>query len=78
MENRVLLDTVPKIKEFVDIANHVDCDIDLKSGRATYLDAKSLLGILSCNTSEPIEVQIHDDGVIRDEFYRKIEKFMVK
>ena len=46
---KVLLNSVDKVKDFIDITRSVSYDIDLISGRDTYLDAKSLLGVLSCD-----------------------------
>lgn len=67
MEVKVLLNSIEKIKEFVAIARTVDCDIDLISGRNTFLDAKSLMGILSCNVAKPLILDIHaEDDEIED------------
>ena len=58
---KVLLDSVDKVKDFVDITRSASYDIDLISGRNTYLDAKSLLGVLSCDCSKPLILDIHAD-----------------
>lgn len=50
---KVLLDSVEKVRDFIDITRSAPYDIDLISGRNTYLDAKSLLGILSCDCRKP-------------------------
>lgn len=74
---KVLLNSVPKIREFVEIVNHSSCDVDLVASHSTYLDAKSLLGILSCNINEPMHIEIHDDGMERDDLVQQIEKFVI-
>ena len=56
---KVLLDSVDKVKDFIDITRSVSYDIDLISGRNTYLDAKSLLGVLSCDCTKPLTLDIH-------------------
>lgn len=61
MNIRVLLDSVDKIKAFVSITRKVHYDIDLVSGKNTYLDAKSIMGILSCDCSKPLQLDIHAD-----------------
>ena len=55
---QVLLDDISKIKEFVRLVNHSNCDIDLISGKNKFLDAKSILGVMSCNIHEPLTIEI--------------------
>lgn len=73
----VLLDSVEKIKDFVEITRCESCDIDLISGRNTYLDAKSLLGILSCDCTKPLKLDIHADKTEAEEFIGRIDKYVV-
>jgi len=56
----VLLKSINDVKDFVNIANKYDCDIDLTSGRYI-VDAKSIMGIFSLDLSKTIKVEIHDD-----------------
>lgn len=72
MEVKVLLNSIEKIKDFVTIARGIDCDIDLISGRHTYLDAKSIMGILSCNVTKPLTLDIHSDDI---DVAKIVEKF---
>lgn len=74
---KVLLDTMEKIRDFVIITQSSDCDIDLISGRNTYLDAKSLLGVLSCDCSKPMILDIHAEEKEKDEIIEKLEKYLV-
>lgn len=73
----VLLDSVEKIKDFVEITRAQTYDIDLISGRSTYLDAKSLLGIMSCDCKRPLTLVIHADKEDAIEFMESIEKYVV-
>lgn len=77
MEVKVLLNSIDKIKNFVDIARKTDCDIDLISGRNTYLDAKSLLGILSCNVANPLILDIHADIDERAAILQNFEEYII-
>ena len=61
MSFKVLVNSVEKIQDFVTITNSTDYDVDLLSGRSTYLDGKSFLGILSCNINEPMTVIVNCD-----------------
>ncbi|MCR5545250.1 MAG: HPr family phosphocarrier protein [Lachnospiraceae bacterium] len=61
------------VEEFVKIASNFDFDIDLVSG-TVYLDAKSLLGVLSMGIKRELNVVTMADD---PEFASKIEKFSV-
>ena len=74
---KVLLDSVDKVKDFVDITRSASYDIDLISGRHTYLDAKSLLGVLSCDCTKPLVLDIHAEQEERAELIEKLEKYVV-
>lgn len=74
---KVLLDSVDKVKDFVDITRSASYDIDLISGRNTYLDAKSLLGVLSCDCTKPLVLDIHAELEERKELIEKLEKYVV-
>lgn len=74
---KVLLDSVEKVRDFVDITRGTPYDIDLISGRNTYLDAKSLLGILSCDCRKPLLLDIHAEMEERAELMSKLEKYVV-
>ncbi|MBR3771795.1 MAG: HPr family phosphocarrier protein [Clostridium sp.] len=51
----VLLNSIDKVRDFVNIAGSVDCNFDLKSGRYI-IDGKSIMGIFSLDLSQPLEV----------------------
>lgn len=72
---KVLLDSVDKVRDFIDITRSAPYDIDLISGRSTYLDAKSLLGVLSCDCRKPLLLDIHAGVEERAELLLKLEKF---
>lgn len=61
------------VEEFVRIASGFDFDIDLVSG-TVYLDAKSLLGVLSMGIKRELNVVTMADD---SEFADKIQKFSV-
>ncbi|MCI7789571.1 MAG: HPr family phosphocarrier protein [Lachnospiraceae bacterium] len=74
---KVLLDSVDKVRDFVDITRSTSFDIDLISGRNTYLDAKSLLGVLSCDCTKPLVLDIHAEQEERKELIARLEKYVV-
>ena len=59
----ICLDSIDKVKSFVNEITKFDSDFDLISGRYV-IDAKSIMGIFSLDLSKPIELSIHSDNVI--------------
>ena len=59
----ISLDSIDKVKSFVNEITKFDSDFDLISGRYV-IDAKSIMGIFSLDLSKPIELSIHSDNVI--------------
>lgn len=79
MKATVVIDTIDKIKEFVNVAMSSKLEtIDVKSGRFT-VDARSIMGIFSLNVSEPVDVVVENgNDTDIEEFFSAIEKFVVK
>lgn len=77
MKNYILnLNTVNKVKKFVDITSNYTCDIDIIRGRYI-IDAKSILGIFSLDLSVPIQVYIHsDDSEVLHKFSEEMNDFI--
>ena len=55
---QISLNSIDKVKSFVNDINRFDCDFDLVSGRYV-IDAKSIMGIFSLDLSKPIDLNIH-------------------
>ncbi len=70
----IMLDSINKVKTFVNIVSKCDYDVDLTSGRYV-VDAKSIMGIFSLDLSKPIKIDIHGDeeGIFESE----IKEFIV-
>ncbi len=70
---RIKLNSANDVEEFVKIASGFDFDIDLVSG-TVYLDAKSLLGVLSMGLKRELNVitMVEDQ-----QFASAIKKFSV-
>ena len=56
----ISLNSIDKVKSFVNTISKFDSDFDLISGRYV-IDAKSIMGIFSLDLSQPIELTIHAD-----------------
>ncbi|MCQ2549815.1 MAG: HPr family phosphocarrier protein [Lachnospiraceae bacterium] len=55
---QISLNSIDKVKSFVNDITKFDCDFDLVSGRYV-IDAKSIMGIFSLDLSKPIDLNIH-------------------
>ena len=55
---KISLDSIEKVKSFVNTIARFDADLDLVSGRYV-IDAKSIMGIFSLDLSNPITLNIH-------------------
>ena len=63
---QVNLNSVEKVRAFVNSVNTFDSEFDLVPGRVV-IDAKSIMGILSLDLSKPITLNIYsDDDAIMD------------
>lgn len=56
----ISLNSIDKVKSFVNEITKFDNDFDLVSGRYV-IDAKSIMGIFSLDLSKPINLNIHAD-----------------
>ena len=63
-----------QVKNFVNIVQNYTFDIDLRSERYV-VDAKSLLGIFSLDTSKPLTVEIHSDDCA--ELIEELKQFAI-
>ncbi len=58
---KISLNSIDKVKSFVNDVTKFDYDFDLVSGRYV-IDAKSIMGIFSLDLSKPIDLNIHTEG----------------
>ena len=60
---QISLNSIDKVKSFVNDIIKFDVDFDLVSG-IYVIDAKSIMGIFSLDLSKPIELNIHADNEV--------------
>ena len=72
---RVCLDSIDKVKGFVNDISRFNTDFDLISGRYV-IDAKSIMGIFSLDLSKPLELTIHESDEM-DEILKIIQPYIV-
>ena len=72
----ISLNSIDKVKSFVNNINKFDFDFDLISGRYV-IDAKSIMGIFSLDLSKPITLNIHADDANVDAVMDTLAQYMV-
>ena len=72
---QISLNSIDKVKSFVNTVTKYDCDFDLVSGRYV-IDAKSIMGIFSLDLSKPIDLTIHTEENI-DEVLSTLNAYLV-
>lgn len=70
----IMLRSINDVKDFVNVVNKYDFDVDLTSGRYV-VDAKSIMGIFSLDLSKPIRVEVHVEDC--ENFCSEIKAFIV-
>ena len=72
---KISLNSIDKVKSFVNTITKYDYDFDLVSGRCV-IDAKSIMGIFSLDLSKPIDLNIHADSDI-DEVIESLKPYII-
>ena len=72
---RISLNSIDKVKSFVNDLTKFDTDFDLVSGRYV-IDAKSIMGIFSLGLSKPIDLNIHSESSV-DEIVNILKPYIV-
>ena len=72
---RISLNSIDKVKSFVNDLAKFDVDFDLVSGRYL-IDAKSIICTFSLDLSKPIDLNIHSENQI-DEILTTLAPYIV-
>ena len=73
---QISLNSIDKVKSFVNSITQFDFDFDLISGRYV-IDAKSIMGIFSLDLSKPIDLNIHADAGRMDEIVNALTPYII-
>lgn len=73
---KISLNSIDKVKTFVNEINRFEAEFDLVSGRYV-IDAKSIMGIFSLDISKPIDLNIHTTENL-DEILEKLAPYIVE
>ena len=72
---QISLNSIDKVKSFVNAITQFEFDFDLISGRYG-IDAKSIMGIFSLDLSKPIDLAIHAESNM-DEIMEVLKPYIV-
>ena len=73
---KICLNSIDKVKAFVNDITKFDSDFDLVSGRYV-IDAKSIMGIFSLDLSKPIDLAIHTETNL-DEIMEVLKPYIIE
>lgn len=76
---QISLNSIGKVKSFVNTISQFEYDFDLISGRYV-IDAKSIMGIFSLDLSKPIDLAIHTEdnlNEILDEILEALKPYII-
>ena len=73
---KISLNSIDKVKSFVNDITKFDYDFDLVSGRYV-IDAKSIMGIFSLDLSKPIALNIYADEKNIDVILNELTPYLV-
>lgn len=73
---QISLNSIDKVKSFVNTISQYDYDFDLISGRYV-IDAKSIMGIFSLDLSKPIDLTIYTDTNV-DEVLDALKPYIIQ
>lgn len=74
---KISLNSIDKVKSFVNDITKFDYDFDLVSGRYV-IDAKSIMGIFSLDLSKPIELNVHAENENLDAVMEKLKPYLIE
>ena len=72
---KISLNSIDKVKSFVNAITQFEFDFDLISGRYV-IDAKSIMGIFSLDLSKPIDLAIHTETNL-DEVLEALKPYII-
>ena len=72
---QISLNSIDKVKSFVNDISKFSYDFDLVSGRYV-IDAKSIMGIFSLDLSKPIDLSIHAEEAI-DQILTTLKPYII-
>ena len=72
---QININSIDKVKTFVNAVTAYDAEFDLVSGRFV-IDAKSIMGIFSLDLSKPLTLKIYNDD--NEQILESLKPFIVE
>ena len=73
---QISLNSIDKVKSFVNDITKFDYDLELVSGRYV-IEAQSIMGIFSLDLSKPIDLNIHAEDTNVDAVLEVLKPYMI-
>lgn len=73
---KILLNTISKVKKFVNISNKSSINIDIHSGKYL-IDGKSIMGIFSLDLSKELTISSDSSKEEFNAYCEQIQEFLV-
>ena len=73
----ISLDSIEKVKTFVNTLTKFECEFDLISDRYR-IDARSIMGIYSLDLSKPLQLDIHEEDNVVANIIEGLKDFIVQ
>lgn len=74
----ISINTIDKVKRFVNLTNRCEADVDIISGRLL-VDAKSIMSIFSMDLTRHMTLRVHESNIEKLEEYKKLfEEFIIE
>jgi phosphotransferase system HPr-like phosphotransfer protein len=74
---KLKLDSIDRIKKFNNTVTKFNNDFDLEQGRY-YIDAKSMMGLLSLDLNAPIELHFQADASEEKNIIASLDDFVIR
>lgn len=72
---QIVLNSINSVKDFVDVATTMSCEIDVLSGRYV-VDGKSIMALFSIDLNKPVTVRFYGDEEEAKQFKEAVSKFL--
>ena len=72
---QININSIDKVKTFVNAVTSYDAEFDLVSGRFV-IDAKSIMGIFSLDLSKPLTLKIYNDD--NEQILESLKPFIIE
>lgn len=77
MQRKILLDSADKAVQFVKLSQESECEVDVVAGNRLSVDARSIMGVLTCLNKDPVILDIHGRQEEVATYLNSVDKYFV-